>query len=151
MPTIWIPNQAAASDFPPSPSVLRAHPRTSNRGPRGLPTSPGQRHTEDPVLEMSTLEPELSYLLTLCGVHHHIIEIRHPGMRQGNNSLGSKKASTFRPQLQLRRQSVAGETPGSTGEVKKSSVDRLRADAVLRSRCIPCLGPCRQCRHPVTS
>lgn len=53
-------------------------------------------------------------------------------MRQGSNGLGSKKALTFPPaQSQLQRQHVAGETPASTGEVEKSSLDRLRAEGRL--------------------
>lgn len=58
-----------------------------------------------------------------------VIGITHPGMmRKRSNGLGSKKASTFFPQSELRRQHVADETPGSTGEVKKSSLDHLRAE-----------------------
>lgn len=63
-----------------------------------------------------------------------------------------KGINTPPPQLQLRWQRVAGKTAGSAGEVKKSSLDQLRAErqGVLRSR-FPCLGTCRKSRHPVTS
>lgn len=126
------------------PAIFLQAPQDSERihgqatgGPHGLPSFPSQRHTEDPVLEISAPEPKMSYLSTLCGELHH--PPPHPPRKNaprydetGKQWSGKQKGINISPpQSQLQRQHVAGETPASTREVEKSSLDHLRAEGRL--------------------
>lgn len=121
-------------------SSERVHGQATG-GPHGLPSFPSQRHTEDPILDISAPEPKMSCLSTLCGKHRHPPPHPRPHPPQkhtprcdetGKQWSGKQKGINIPPaQSQLQRQHVAGEAPASTGEVTKSSLDRLRAEGRL--------------------
>lgn len=125
-------------------------------GPHGPSTSPSQRYTMDPVLEISTTEPEMSYLSTLHAVHHH-----HHRHRNNTPRYDEKEKQWTRKQKSINifppiraAQTACGRRDTRVhwgGEKEQPGSSEGRKATVLRRSCIPCLGTCRQCRHPVTS
>lgn len=132
-------------------------------GPHGLPSFPSQRHTEDPVLDISALEPKMSCLSTLCGKHHHPPPHPrpHPPRKHaprcdetGKQWSGKQKGINIPPRSITAAEAACGRRHTSIhrgGDKEQPGSSEGRRATALRRRCIPCLGTCRQCRHPVTS
>lgn len=150
-------NQQPAIFLPAPLYSKRIHGQATRvGGTHGPSTSPSQRHTMDPVLEISTTEPAMSYLSSLHGVHHH-----HHRHRNNTPRYDEKEKQWTRKQKSINifppiraAQTACGRRDTRVhwgGEKEQPGSSEGRKATVLRRSCIPCLGTCRQCRHPVTS
>lgn len=121
-------------------------------GLMGFPLLPARGHTEG----ISAVEPEMSYLSALCGVHnhyHHHHRDKAPRYETGKRwSEKHKGIDVFIPitatEAECGRQGTRSHWGGEKEQPGPTEGGEVTA---LQRSCIPCLGTCRQCRHPVTS
>lgn len=133
----------------PSSKPLSTLSTSMGKQPGGLRGSP-MRHTEAPVLAVSTREPGTSSRSNLCGGRHQHHGNKAPRCDEIGKprSVKQKGIHIFPPVTAAEAACGRGDTRVRRGGEKALPRSSEGGDATVPRSCLPCLGTCR---HPVTS